>query len=106
MLRNALFASLILLGAAAGATHAQAQDTTGRVAAGETPRRIGPIWDGLNHEPNPAEVEARRGARGLATDPRAEAARAAELDRLYRELAGEALAGRSLPRSGTGTKAC
>ncbi|HYZ31726.1 MAG TPA: hypothetical protein VE684_05520, partial [Crenalkalicoccus sp.] len=57
--------------------------------ASGTPQRIGPIWDWFNHEPNPAEIEAQRHARGLVDNARAEAASAAEVDRLYRELTGE-----------------
>lgn len=53
----------------------------------QPPERIGPVWDHRQHQPNPAEIEARERARGLPQQPR-EAAEQRELDRLYRDLTG------------------
>ncbi|MBK1658459.1 hypothetical protein [Paracraurococcus ruber] len=50
------------------------------------PARIGPVWDGREHQPNPAEIEARSRARGL---PEARETRdARDVDKLYRDLTG------------------
>ncbi|MFZ4409442.1 MAG: hypothetical protein ACOYOH_19030 [Paracraurococcus sp.] len=50
------------------------------------PERIGPVWDHREHQPNPAEIEARERARGVP-QPR-QPAEAQEVDRLYRDLTG------------------
>jgi len=50
------------------------------------PTRIGPEWDGRNHQPNPAEVEARGRALGVTTTP--DRTQAQEVDKLYRDLTG------------------
>ncbi|RAI58602.1 hypothetical protein DOO78_12995 [Roseicella frigidaeris] len=55
------------------------------------PERIGPVWDHREHQPNPAEIEARARARGLAEQPRDREARdveAQDVDRIFRDLTG------------------
>lgn len=51
-----------------------------------TPERIGPVWDHREHQPNPAEIEARARARGLAEQPRERDAR--DVDKIFRDLTG------------------
>ncbi|NOG69171.1 hypothetical protein [Roseicella sp. DB1501] len=50
------------------------------------PERIGPVWDHREHQPNPAEIEARERARGVIGETRQDGAR--EVDRLFRDLTG------------------
>lgn len=50
------------------------------------PERIGPVWDHREHQPNPAEIEARERARGVTGETRQDDAR--EVDRLFRDLTG------------------
>ena len=51
------------------------------------PERIGPVWDYREHQPTPAEIEARERARGLPQENRMQRD-AQEVDQLYRELLG------------------
>ncbi|MDO9709646.1 hypothetical protein [Paracraurococcus lichenis] len=57
-------------------------------APGEAPpARIGPVWDGREHQPNPAEIEARSRALGIG-EPRRQDRDAQDVDKLYRDLTG------------------
>ena len=50
------------------------------------PERIGPVWDYREHQPNPAEIEARERMRGVPQTR--QPGEAQEVDRLYRDLTG------------------
>ena len=50
------------------------------------PERIGPVWDYREHQPNPAEIEARERIRGVPQSR--QPGEAQEVDQLYRDLTG------------------
>jgi hypothetical protein len=50
------------------------------------PDRIGPVWDFRDHDPTPAEIQARERARGMPQT--GQSTETQEVDQLYRELLG------------------
>jgi hypothetical protein len=63
-----------------------AQPAPQGVQQGAPPDRIGPVWDHREHEPNPAEVQARERALGLP--PASQRGETQEVETLYRDLTG------------------
>ncbi len=73
--RIALLASGLMV-AASDASFAQAP----------VPLREGNIWNGFDHEPQPAQVERQERAAGIAAPAAQQRANAHEVDRLYQYL--------------------
>jgi hypothetical protein len=83
MLRHAIYglflsAALALAGGDTSSAHAQGQQPA--------PSRIGNIWNGTAHEPNPAAVDAHERAVGIAASPEARRHADDTVEQLFREL--------------------
>jgi hypothetical protein len=83
MLRQAihgifLSAALALAVGDASSAHAQGQQPP--------PSRIGNVWNGTAHEPNPAAVDANERAAGIAASPEARRRADDTIEQLFRQL--------------------
>ncbi len=73
-----LSAALTLAVGDATSVHAQGQQPP--------PSRIGNVWDGRAHEPNPAVVDAHERAAGIAASPEARRQADDTVEQLFRQL--------------------